>query len=257
MNPEPREIRTADAASQARTLAAAVAAVLAGALGRRTSASLVVAGGHTPRDMYVGLARQPLEWSRMVVALADERWVAVDDPDSNERMVRGALLQHGAAQARYIGLKNDAGSPEEGARVAWAAVRAMPRPFDAVVLGMGEDGHVASLIPGSPGLPAALDVQAPPDCIAMRPPTLAHARVSLNLSALLQSRRIFVQIIGARKWQTYEAACGAGPVSAMPIRAILRQTAVPVEVYWCPDAPAPEVCSSAANDAARPQSESN
>jgi 6-phosphogluconolactonase len=239
MSPEPRDVRSADAASQAVTLAAAIASVLAEALRVRPIASLVVSGGHTPSDMYAQLARQPLDWSRVQVALADERWVAADNADSNERMVRAALLQHGASQACLVGLKNEAGSPEEGASLAWAALSRLPRPFDAVVLGMGDDGHVASLFPGSLELPAAMDARAPPACVAIRPPTAAHARLSLNLAALLQSRRIFVQIIGARKWQTYEAARGTGPAAAMPIRAILRQQAVPVDVYWCPDASAP------------------
>jgi len=236
MSPEPREIRSADGASQAVTLATALGAVLAEALVHRPYASLVVSGGHTPRDMYVQLARQPLDWSRVLITLADERWVATDDQDSNERMVRAALLQQAAAPARFIGLKSDAGEPDEGARIAWAALAPLPRPFDALVLGMGDDGHVASLFPGSPELPAALDARSAPACVAVQPPAAAHARLSLNLAALLQSRRIFVQIIGAQKWQTYLAARGDGPAEALPVRAILRQDQVPVDVYWCPDA---------------------
>ena len=241
MSPEPREVRSADGAGQAMTLASALASVLAEALRRRPLASLVVSGGSTPRDMYAQLAQHPLDWSRLLVTLADERWVASDDADSNERMVHASLLHSGAAAARFIGLKNDASGPGEGAAVAWAALNALPRPFDAVVLGMGDDGHVASLFPGSPDLAAALDAQAPPGCVAVRPPVAPHARLSLNLAALLQSRRIFVQIMGALKWQAYEKARASGPAAAMPIRAILRQNAVPVDVYWCPDAPASAV----------------
>lgn len=241
MSPEPREIRTADGASQALTLATALGAVLSEALVHRPFASLVVSGGHTPRDMFAQLARQRLDWTRVLITLADERWVATDDPDSNERMVRAALLQGGAARARFIGLKSDARGPEEGARVAWAALAPVPRPFDALVLGMGDDGHVASLFPGSPELPAALDARAVPGCVAVQPPAAAHTRLSLNLAALLQSRRIFVQIIGAQKWQTYVAALGSGPAAAMPVRAILRQHDVPVDVHWCPDTPSAAV----------------
>lgn len=241
MNPEPLEVRAAGPASQATALAAAIAALLTEALDRRPLASLVVSGGHTPRDMYAQLAQQPLDWSRLLVTLADERWVGTDNEDSNERMVRAALLQNGATAARLIGLKSDARGPGEGAGAAWAALQALPRPFDVVVLGMGDDGHMASLFPGSPELAAALDARAPPGCVAVLPPDAPHARLSLNLSALLQSRRIFVQIIGAQKWRTYETARGSGPAAAMPIRAILRQNEVPVEVYWCPDAPASAV----------------
>jgi 6-phosphogluconolactonase len=240
MSPELRERHEADPGRQAAALAGAVAAALDQALRHRPLASLVVSGGNTPGGMYRRLARHALDWSRLVVTLADERWVSTDDKDSNEHMVRATLLRSGAARARFIGLKNGASGPVEGAAAAWAALREMPRPFDAVLLGMGDDGHTASLFPGSPNLAAALDPLAPPGCVAVQPPVAAHARLSLNLAALLQSRRIFVQIIGAHKWQAYAAACADGPPSAMPIRAILRQDAVPVEVHWCPDAAGPD-----------------
>jgi 6-phosphogluconolactonase len=240
MNPELREVHDADRATQAANLAAAIAAQLAEGLSRRALASLVVSGGSTPYPMYAQLAQQKLDWSRVRITLADERWVAIDHPDSNERQVRASLLRDGGAAARLIGLKNDASRPAEGAAAAWAAVEAMPRPFDAVLLGMGEDGHVASLFPNSPELASGLDALARPACIAVQPSLAAHTRLSLNLAALLQSRRIFIQIIGALKWRVYEKARAAGPLEDMPIRAILRQNTVPVEVYWCPDAPAGE-----------------
>ena len=237
MNPKLREVRDADRAQQAANLAAAIAAQLADGLNRRALASLVVSGGSTPYPMYEQLAQHKLDWSRVQITLADERWVALDHADSNERQVRAALLRDGAAAARFIGLKNDASRPADGAAAAWAALEAMPRPFDAVVLGMGEDGHVASLFPGGPELAAGLDAQARPACIAVQPLAGGHARLSLNLAALLQSRRIFVQMIGALKWRVYEKARAAGPAQDMPIRAILRQNTVPVAVYWCSDAP--------------------
>ena len=236
MRPELREWLDADAAAQAATLAAAIGAVLAAALTRRPFASLVVSGGRTPQCMYEQLALHQLDWPRVQITLADERWVDTGDEASNERLVRASLLRANAAAARFIGLKNEAAQPTAGARAAWAGLGTMPRPFDAVVLGMGDDGHTASLIPGSAGLAAGLDGQAPPGCLAVQPPNV-QARVSLNLAALLQSRRIFIQIQGARKWRAYEQARAAGPVTAMPIRAILRQCTVPVDVYWCPDAP--------------------
>ena len=237
MNPKLHEVRDADATSQAANLAAAIAARLAEGLNRRAAASLVVSGGSTPYPMYTQLAQHKLDWSRVQITLADERWVATDDADSNERQVRATLLRQRAAAARFIGLKNDASRPADGAVAAWAALAGMPRPFDAVVLGMGEDGHTASLFPRGPELVTGLDAWASPACIAVQPAAAAHARLSLNLAALLQSRRIFVQIIGALKWRVYERARAAGPSEDMPIRAILRQIAVPVDVYWCQDTP--------------------
>ena len=240
LNPELSEVHDADRASQAANLAAAIAARLADGLSRRPLASLVVSGGSTPYPMYVQLAQHQLDWSRVQITLADERWVSIDDADSNERQVRDSLLRNEAAAARFIGLKNDASRPADGAAGAWAALVGMPRPFDALVLGMGEDGHTASLFPGGAELAAGLDARARPECIAVQPAEAAHARLSLNLAALLQSRRIFIQIIGALKWRVYEKARAAGPSEDMPIRAILRQSTAPVAVYWCPDGAAAE-----------------
>ena len=235
--PEPRVLRAADSEAQAVMLAAAIAAELAAALERRPYASLVVSGGRTPAPMFAHLAEQAIDWRRVQVTLADERWVGAEDPASNEALVRGKLLRARAAVAQLIGLKNDAPTPAAGAARAWSGISALSQPFDVVVLGMGDDGHTASLFPGSAGLSAALDPKSPPACVAMAPREAPHPRLSLNLAALLRSRRICIQISGAQKWQVYQRALASGPVYELPVRAILRQGAVPVDVYWCPDAP--------------------
>jgi 6-phosphogluconolactonase len=233
----PRVLRAADGAEQAAMLAQAIGAELAGALARRAAASLVVSGGRTPAAMFAQLAQQPLEWARVQVTLADERWVEAEDPASNETLVRTSLLREHASSAQLIGMKNDAPTPAAGAAAAWRSIDAMAQPFDVVILGMGDDGHTASLFPGSAGLTAALDAAAPPACVAMQPLGAPHARLSLNLAALLRARRICIQISGAQKWQVYQRALAAGPIEELPVRAILRQQGVPVDVYWCPDAP--------------------
>ena len=237
MSPEPRLLRDEDASSQATHLAATIAHVLAEALRLRPRAGLVVSGGSTPHLMYSKLAQHPLDWARVYITLTDERWVATDDADSNEGRVRSSLIRECASVANFVGLKNQARRPADGAAAAWAGLDAVPRPFDAVLLGMGADGHVASLFPGGAELIQGLDPQAVPGCVAVQPPAASHPRLSLNLAALLQSRHIFVQITGAEKWQTYESARTLGTTRYLPVRAILQQEAVPVDVYWCPDTP--------------------
>jgi len=238
MNSELRLQRDADPATQAASLATAVAAQLRSAIAMRGAASLVVSGGRTPAAMFARLAREQLDWSRVQITLADERWVGFDHPASNERLVHVDLLRDAAAAARLIGMKNEAETPHAGAAHAWQMIGAMPRPFDVVLLGMGDDGHTASLFPGSAELAAGLDATAAPGCLGVRPVGAPFARLTLNLTALLDARQICIQIVGAQKWQVYEQACASGEVSAMPVRAILRQSSVPVDVYWCPEGPA-------------------
>jgi 6-phosphogluconolactonase len=231
---DPPAIRHLDLERLARELAAGIAAALAAALAARGAASLVVSGGRSPVLLFEHLRALTIDWSRVHVGLADERWVAPSDPASNEKLVRDVLLRDLAAAAAFNGLKNDAATPELGAGAAWQTFARVPRPFDVVLLGMGDDGHTASLFPDSPNLPAALDEHAAPGCVGMSSPTPPRQRLSLNLAALLDSRRIALLITGESKWRTYAAAAGPGSSAAMPVRAVLRQRRVPVEVHFAP-----------------------
>jgi 6-phosphogluconolactonase len=231
---EPPATRYSDLDSLAREFAARIAATLRAAIEARGLASLVVSGGKSPLKLFEHLRVQPLDWSHVCIALADERWVEPADPASNERLLRDALLTGPAAAARFLGLKNAAPTPDLGAVAAWETFARVPRPFDLVVLGMGDDGHTASLFPGSPNLQRALNPAAAAGCVGMCSPTPPQQRLSLNLSALLDSRSIALLITGDAKWQTYVAASASGPVEDMPVRAILRQRHVPVEVIWSP-----------------------
>ena len=226
--------RYTDIETLSRELATLIAGSLTAAISARGLASLVVSGGRSPVRLFEILRTQPLDWDRVCVALADERWVSPDDPGSNERLVRDVLLKDRAASARFLGLKNGAPTPDLGAVSAWETFARVPRPFDAVILGMGDDGHTASLFPGSPNLPSALNQAAAAGCVGMWAPVAPQPRLSLNLTALLDSRRIVVLITGESKWRTYAAACAPGPVEDMPIRAVLRQSRTPVDVMWSP-----------------------
>ncbi|HKJ94031.1 MAG TPA: 6-phosphogluconolactonase [Gammaproteobacteria bacterium] len=213
-------------------LAATVAERLEDAIGARGRASLVVSGGSTPVPFFEALRRRPLEWSRVSVTVADERWVPEDDEQSNAWLVRRHLLQQAAAAATYVSLKNDAPDPFSGAAAAGAAVASMPHPFDAVVLGMGGDGHTASLFPLSEQLDAALDLDNDALCCGVHGEKPPRERITLTLRALLDSRWIAVHITGDDKWDTLTEAAAEGAPRQFPIRSILHQNGVPVDVYW-------------------------
>src|SRR4030081_2288449 len=114
MNSEPPAQRFADLETLSRELAAQIAKSLNAAIGARGLASLVVSGGRSPVRLFEILRTQPLDWDRVCVALADERWVGPDDPASNERLVREVLLKDRAASARFLDLKNGAPTPDLG-----------------------------------------------------------------------------------------------------------------------------------------------
>jgi 6-phosphogluconolactonase len=234
MNAEPPAVRYPDLDTLSQQLAAQIAADLTSGIEARSLASLVVSGGRSPVKLFERLRTLTIDWSRVCVALADERWVDPSDPASNERLVRDVLLRDAAAAARFIGLKNACATPDLGAAMAWSTFNGVPRPFDVVVLGMGDDGHTASLFPDSPNLGLALDRAAAAGCVGMRAPSAPEARLSLNLTALLDSRRIVILITGESKWRTYIAAVQPGAVERMPVRAVLRQQHAPVDVVWSP-----------------------
>jgi 6-phosphogluconolactonase len=233
-NFDTREHRFANVAALTEALALEITGALQGGLAAGRGASLAVPGGRTPIALFEKLARAELDWDDVWVTLTDERWVDATSPSSNEKLVRDHLLREAAAEAHFVGLKNAAAEAHSGAHLSWSTVAELPRPFDFMLLGMGEDGHVASLFPDSPGLAVALDLSQPPGCVAMTAPESPRARMSLNMRALLDSRRIGVLIVGNAKWATYERARVRGPAVDMPVRALLQQQNVPVSVYWSP-----------------------
>ena len=139
-NSEPPATKFSNLDTLSRALADQVAERLNAAIAARGLASLVVSGGKTPMKLFELLREEPLDWSRVCIALADERWVSTTDAASNEKLVRDVLLKGPAAAARFHGLKNGAPTPDVGAVSAWETFARVPRPFDALLLGMGDDG---------------------------------------------------------------------------------------------------------------------
>jgi 6-phosphogluconolactonase len=213
----------------AAALAESIALELSEAIASRGHASLVVSGGRTPVLMFDHLARARLAWNKVTVTLADERLVPATDADANERLVRDHLLQNEAERAVFLPLWQGEGDPVES---ALEAVSAMNRPFDVVLLGIGEDGHFASLFPRMPGLAAALDPASVSLAVFIEDAGARHPRVSLTLAALMDARLIFLSFAGTAKREVFERAMQPGPPEDLPIRAVLRQNAVPVDVYW-------------------------
>jgi 6-phosphogluconolactonase len=142
------------------------------------------------------------------------------------------LLAGRAADACFVGLYTGDESPEAGEAPCAERLRGLARPFDVVLLGMGDDGHTASLFPGASALGAALDGRATKPCMGIRAPGIEPARMTLTLSTLLDARVVYLSFLGEGKRQTFDAALAEGPIEALPVRALLRQRRTPLEVYW-------------------------
>ncbi|MEW9899552.1 6-phosphogluconolactonase [Chitinivorax sp. PXF-14] len=219
---QPAELDTA--------LASRIATLIRDAVALRGQASLALSGGRTPQGFFKALAALPLPWESVWITLVDDRWVPNDHADSNERLVRAGLLQGPVAAAHFIPMVNAAATPEAGLAEARAALAALPQPFDAIVLGMGDDGHTASLFPGADEL--AHGLSSTELVCAVNPKHAPHARISLTAPTILAARHLFLHITGDNKRKVLAEARTGGAVEAMPIRATIQQDKVPLNVYW-------------------------
>jgi 6-phosphogluconolactonase len=213
----------------AEALAERVVVQLREAIEARGVATLVVSGGKSPIALFQQLVRTSLDWSKVVITLADERWVPVEHPDSNEALLRRYLLVGAVAKAKFIGLYRSAQSQEAAALAADDALAELPA-IDVLVLGMGDDGHTASLFPNSPNLAEALDPQGTRRCWPMLAPTVPHQRLSMSRALLASARHPLLSISGQGKLDTLRTAA-RGDEATMPVRAFLQS---PLEIYWCP-----------------------
>jgi 6-phosphogluconolactonase len=219
--------------SLAENLAARVANQIAGRLEVAESAFLAVSGGSTPEKFLKRLSTAIIDWSRVTVVLVDERCVPPSSPRSNMGLVTRLLLQDRAASARLLPLFDGMSSVDESERQANEAIAAFGR-LDACVLGMGLDGHTASLFPGGDRLAEALDLGGGKHVLAIRAPGAEEPRLTLTLPALLNSRLLALHIEGEDKKAVFDNARAPGRVSDMPVRAVIGEARDRLEVYWAP-----------------------
>ncbi|KAA9130461.1 6-phosphogluconolactonase [Marinihelvus fidelis] len=232
MTSAPELIACEDRAEASRVAADLLGGAIAARLKTMTSTSLVVSGGTTPGDCFDLLACRPLDWGRVTVLPSDERWVPASSPDSNEALVRSRLLRARAANGQFLPLFREGIEPEAAPPVVAADIAALPPPHAAVLLGMGADGHFASLFPDFDGLEAALDTSAAPGCVAVRTDGSPHPRISLDLPALLLTDTLVLLFFGDEKRAVYnQALAGEG---GYPVQALLAQRQVPVQAVWAP-----------------------
>lgn len=222
--------RSAASAAAAELLAGLVKNALASTT--TAEASLVVSGGSTPGPCFERLSAEPLDWSRVTVLPSDERWVAADNPDSNVRLIKSRLLTGRATDGKVLPFFREGIEAAQAPVLIEKDLALLAQPFSASLLGMGEDGHFASLFPDFDGLGPALDPHGKATCVMVQTAGSPHLRISLTLSALLNSVHTVLLIFGEAKRVVFETAMAGG--SNYPVEALLQQTLRPLTVIWAP-----------------------
>lgn len=218
-------------AELAAALAGSVATTLRGAIAARGTGFIAVSGGTTPALFFRTLARQDLDWGKVIVTLVDERFVERSSPRSNAALVAANLLQDKAAAARFIDLYRPAADLETAAARADGDLRALPWPLDIAVLGMGTDGHTASFFPGAENLAALLDPASKAIVLPTHSDT-GEPRLTLTLARLIEAPVVALHIEGAEKRKVLEDALAEG--RELPIRDAIDHAGNPVQVFWAP-----------------------
>nr|WP_298687576.1 6-phosphogluconolactonase [uncultured Dongia sp.] len=217
-------------AALAAAVAVRVADDLTAAIAQHGAASLIVPGGSTPVAVFGVLAMRALAWDKVTVIPCDERWVAQDHVDSNAGLIQRHLLQDKAKAAKLLNLYRPTPTPADAQDEVAAALAAIPRPFSSVFLGMGEDGHFASLFPGRAETAPALDLNTDDSVMVLREPAKGHPRIGLTLAALIDAPRVLLAVTGAEKRVVLQRAIANINDNDLPIAALLRQTRTPVDI---------------------------
>ncbi|MBV6447030.1 6-phosphogluconolactonase [Nitrosomonas sp.] len=201
------------------------ATALKNTLSRKPQATLVVPGGSTPCHYLPALAKCKLPWDRITVTLSDERWVDVNDDQSNEKLIKQHLLSHLPANTPFIGLKTAHDNPFDAIETLHQRLDSLPLPVGLTVLGLGEDGHIASLFPGMNP-----DVLSTHHCIAVAPPIAPSLRMSLSLEMLASSEQIALVVTGEKKRRLLDRI-SEKPDVELPIVWLMQHTRLQVAVF--------------------------
>ena len=193
--------------------------------------NMAIAGGNTPKALYQKLSHSHLPWGRVQITLTDERWVNVDHLDSNENMARQKLLRNQAVGASFIGLKSNVENVQEAVLSCDENIKSHMKKLDLVILGMGEDGHFASIFPNLDNLDSLLDLKETLYCQAVFPKD-KPARMSLTMAYLLTARKIYLRISGDVKKNIILGILNNSLDKAYPIAELLKQSYSPIDIYW-------------------------
>lgn len=212
-------------------LATKVAEELIQAIALKGKASLALSGGSTPKGFFNKLSNIDLAWDKVTVTLADERWVDFESDASNTRLVHESLLQNNAKKATFFHLKRGELTEETLTELNNEA-KILLLPFDVLILGMGEDGHTASLFPCSEQIKQGLDTSNQDALMKVVPQTAPNDRITFTFAHLIQSKNIILHVCGDNKKVVLDKANAGSDFFEMPIRAFLQNKDIQTQIYW-------------------------
>jgi 6-phosphogluconolactonase len=218
----------------ADAVAGDVGFIIESAIDARGASLVAVPGGSTGPAIFTKLVGQKLPWKKVTIIPTDDRLVPMEDDRSNVRALAKAFLPAGA---RVIPIAADISDYRLAGNSADARLQDLPWPPDLVWLGMGKDGHTASIFPG-PDLQDALDAPKARRAIGVMPdplpPEAPVARVTLTRAAILSARTVMITITGDEKRSVLEQAIADGQSSKLPIGRVLAEAEQPIDIHWCP-----------------------
>jgi 6-phosphogluconolactonase len=214
-------------------LARHLAKALESELGEKQAATLALSGGRSPVRFLERLSKHELEWVRVNVTLVDERWLPPSNIRSNARLVETHLLRNFASAASFTPLYTGDQTPEQGLARARASFSKLPTPLSVVVLGMGEDGHTASLFSDA-DLTTAIDPPHGEMVAAIRSNSASEPRITLTVPTIVGAKSIVLHMEGYTKRRMFDLATEQYPLRIYPIRAVLERVSTPIHVFWAP-----------------------
>ena len=209
-----------------------ISSAIATSLDDAPETSIIVTGGSSPEHCYELLANTALPWGRVNILLSDDRCVPVDHEASNEGLIRRLLLTRHATNAKLLQIYNEELPPDEQCSTLSEQLDSLPLPFSISLLGMGADGHIASLFPDFAELEKGLDLCGEDRCLAVKTTASPFPRISLTMATLVQSRETLLLFFGDDKREVYERAKLVG--GDYPVGRLLHQEQTPVHVFWAP-----------------------
>ncbi len=216
------------------SLSEKIAVQLNAAIKKNGHALLAVSGGNSPKPLFEALSNIDIQWHNVIVTLVDERWLDSTHIDSNELLIRRSLLTNKAKRARFVPLKSAVVSAKQAQESCNLVLQCLPDTIDVLLLGMGDDGHTASIFPcaDQQSLMTILDECNPLRAMAIQPREAPYERMSLTASYLRKSRSTYLLLKGERKLQTYHKALSGANVMEMPIRIFMNHVGGEMEVFY-------------------------